>query len=81
MKVEFLTDAIRLLPESPEENKTLVELFNIRTSIKAGAKPKVLVQQLVDRFGDPVADQYFMLVHGDPKKDEFTETIEVPEKD
>jgi len=80
MNVEFLLDGIRLVPSNPDENTKLADMFNVRTSIKPGTKPKVCVSQLVDKFGDPIENSYFMIIAADAKKDEFTETIEL-EKD
>lgn len=78
MEVKFLDNGIRLTPKTPDDNKKMSELFSVRTSPRIGTKPKILVQQLVDQFGEPLSNQFFMMIHADPKPQEKGKVIDVP---
>jgi hypothetical protein len=75
MEVKFLENGIRITPKNPEDNKKMSELFTVRNPPRMGSKPKVLVQQLVDQFGEPLENQYFLFIHADPKSEKV---IDIP---
>jgi len=65
MKVEFLNDGVRLLPDTAEENKDLAERFQVKEPIKAGNRPKVSLIQQVDKFSNPIDNEYFLFIAKD----------------
>lgn len=66
MKVEFVEDGLRLLPETAEENKDLAERFQVTQPLKLG-KQKVSLIQAVDKFSQPIENEYFLTIVKDQK--------------
>jgi hypothetical protein len=67
MKVEFVEDGMRLVPETEEENRDLAARYQVTPPFKV-SKQKVALVQLVDQYACPIANQYYLVINKDQKR-------------
>jgi len=67
MKVEFVEEGMRLVPETEEENRDLAARYQVTPPFKV-SKQKVALVQLVDQYAVPIANQYYLVINKDQKR-------------